>query len=374
MTGKKIAIVGAGASGLFLAKFLSEYSGIQVVVFEKNRQVAAKVRASGGGKANIFNRDVRPEHYNCPDFAADLLAKYTPKMLEKQFSQWGLLTVSDEEGRVYPVTQFSQTVVNILCAFSSPNVQIETEYEVQHIEYQNHKWIVNDYPLTFDYLVFASGSPANILPKNATHYNAFLDDLHLKTNALQPSLVGFRLLDYPKSLSGCRAKAFVSLYQKNRLVHKELGEVTFKDEGVSGIVVMNLSAYYGRLPKQDNCRLQFNFTYWNETFDVGSFLKGGHLPDGLLHPKLLAYYEKKPFDIQKLSFDIKDLYPMEAAQVCHGGIDLSEVDSDFRIRRYPQLYALGEMLDVDGLCGGYNLFFAFASAAIAARSLLGRDE
>ena len=368
MTDKKIAVVGAGASGLFLAKSLSECAGFHVVVFEKNRQVAAKVRASGGGKANIFNRDVRPEHYNHPEFVETLLKNYNPEMLEKQFAKWGLVTVSDEEGRVYPATQFSQTVVDILCDFPSQIVSVETEYEVQSVEYQKNKWIVNDCPCQFDAVVLASGSPANMIPKNSAHYNAYLHQLNLKTKPLQSSLVGFKLKDYPKSLSGCRAKAIVSLFQGKNLVHKELGEVTFKDNGISGIVVMNMSAYYRRLATQRNCSVKLNLTYWDEDFDVKAYLSSGHSLTGLLHPKLLAYYHKKPFNIQGLTFDILETYPLESAQVCNGGIDLSEVDAEFRLHRYPQLYALGEMLDVDGVCGGYNLFFAFASAAVVAKS------
>jgi len=80
-------------------------------------------------------------------------------------------------------------------------------------------------------------------------------------------------------------------------------------------------------------------------------------------------YQQKSFSITRFSFPIAETYPLETAQVCHGGIDLSEVNADFSAKRYPKMFILGEMLDVDGVCGGYNLFFAFASAAIAARRM-----
>lgn len=364
----RVAIVGAGASGLFMAKKLSEDTRYQVVVFEKNRQMAAKLRASGGGKANIFNREVRPEHYNAPDFLSKLLSKYSPKDLDDQFSKWGLVTISDEEGRVYPASQFSQTVVDVLCDVPS-NVTFELNYEVQNIDYQNNKWNINDYTETFDYIVLASGSPANIIPKNRTHYNAYLKKIGLRNNQLQSSLAGFVLKDYPKSLSGCRTKAIVSLFQGKNLIHKELGEITFKDDGVSGIVIMNMSAYYWRLPSQENCRLEINLCYWDENFDISGYLSRNHTVTGLLHPKLAVLYQNNPFPITRLSFPIVSTYPLESAQVCHGGIDLSEVNADFRAEHYPKMFILGEMLDVDGLCGGYNLFFAFASAAMAAKEL-----
>ena len=360
---KHIAIIGAGASGLFLAKKLSESPDMDVTVFEKNRQVGAKLRASGGGKANIFNRDIRPEHYNQPEFVAELLQHYSPEQLENQFSEWGLVTITDEEGRVYPASQFSQTVVDVLTHYPNENVQLVTNYDVQHLDYKNRKWKINDSPTLFDVLVLASGSPAGMIPKNQRNYNHYLQDLALKINHLESSLSGFILKDYPKSLSGCRTKAVVSLYQNKKLIHKESGEITFKDDGVSGIVIMNLSAYYRRLPSTKNCRLEINLTYWNENFDTDAYLRDNRNTTGLLHPKLAALYQQKPFDIHRLAFQIDDTYPLEGAQVCHGGIDLSEIDGNFSAKRFKNLYILGEMLDVDGVCGGYNLFFAFVSAA-----------
>ena len=364
-----IAIVGAGASGLFLAKKLSGHPHLDVTVFEKNRQVGAKLRASGGGKANIFNRDIRPEHYNQPEFVAELLRHYPPEQLENQFAAWGLVTVTDEEGRVYPASQFSQTVVDVLTTYPSDNVQIITDCDIQHIEYKNDKWKVNDFTTAFDALVLATGSPAGMIPKNQRNYNSFLQKLTLKINPLQPSLSGFILKDYPKSLSGCRTKAIVSLYQDKNLIHKEFGEITFKDDGVSGIVIMNLSAHYRRLPSTKNCRLEINLTYWDEHFDTNTYLKRNQSVTGLLHPKLAALYQQQPFPIQKLTFQIEDTYALDTAQVAHGGIDLSEIDSTFAARNHHNLFILGEMLDVDGVCGGYNLFFAFASAGVVAEDI-----
>ena len=366
---KHIAVIGAGASGLFLARKLSESKDVEVTLFEKNRQVGAKVRASGGGKANIFNRDVQPDHYNQPAFIATLLQQYSPEQLEHQFATWGLVTVSDEEDRVYPASQFSQTVVDVLTDFASDNIYVKTEYNIQHIEYQHNKWKIDDYPTLFDTLVLASGSPAGIIPRNQRGYNSYLQDLSLKINMLQPSLAGFILKDYPKSLSGCRTKAIVSLYQGDKLIHKESGEITFKDDGVSGIVIMNLSAYYRRLPSTKNCRLEINLTYWDEHFDTNTYLRHNQSVTGLLHPKLAALYQQKPFPIQQFSFQIEDTYALDTAQVAHGGIDLSEIDGHFAAKRFKSLYILGEILDVDGVCGGYNLFFAFASAAMVAKRI-----
>ena len=137
---------------------------------------------------------------------------------------------------------------------------------------------------------------------------------------------------------------------------------------------MNLSAHYLRLPSRENCRLAVNLIYWDESFDVAAYLERHGSVTGLLHPKLAALYRTKPFPVTALTFPIEETYPMDTAQVCHGGIDLSEIDGEFASKTHPNLYILGEMLNMDGVCGGYNLFFAFASAALAAEHLLGTAD
>ena len=166
---------------------------------------------------------------------------------------------------------------------------------------------------------------------------------------LQPSLVGFVIKDYPKSLSGCRVKVIASLYQRERLIHSEPGEVTFKDDGVSGIVILDLSAYYNR---------------------VAEHLRKYHSLRGLLHPKLNELYERQPFDVKKFKMEIQDTYDLAFAQVSHGGIDINEVDDNFGLKKYPGIHVTGEILDMDGVCGGYNLFFAFASALVVSNTVL----
>ena len=182
-------------------------------------------------------------------------------------------------------------------------------------------------------------------------------------------MVGFKLDDYPAFLSGCRCKAICSLYQKDKLIYQEAGEVTFKDDGVSGIVILNLSARYNRLKDKRDCYIGFNFMYDEPDYDVDEHLRKHHNLCGLLHPKLNRLYERKQFNIKDLRFKITDTYELEFAQVCTGGISVEEINEDFELKKYPKIYAIGEMIDIDGICGGYNLFFAWASAYLCAQSL-----
>ena len=365
---KRIAIIGAGASGLFLAKKWSGKNDVEVCVFEKNKQVGTKLRASGGGKCNLFNTFVDAKCYNHSAFAEKLQLKVTPARLQHEFEEMGLQMVADEEGRVYPLSQFSQTVVDVLSANLEENIHFEMGYEVKKVFKQDGSWHINDYPIPFDEVVFASGSPANMIPKNRKNYNGYLTDFNISVKDFQPSLVGFVIKDYPKMLSGCRVKVIASLYQRETLIHSEPGEVTFKDDGISGIVILNLSAYYNRLEDQSDCFVELNFLYANPDYDVAQHLCKYHSLRGLLHPKLNELYERHPFDVKKYKMAIEGTYDLAFAQVCHGGIDLDEVDDHFALKKYPGIYVTGEMLDMDGICGGYNLFFAFASALVVAEN------
>lgn len=364
-----IAIVGAGASGLFLMKKLACHKDVLICVFEKGKHAGAKLRASGGGKANIFNSKIQPDGYNHPAVIKKLLTRVSPKILQTEFENMGLSMIEDEEGRMYPSSQFSQTVINVLLNPKPENAHLVTDCEVQHIRPVNGLWKINDCPVFFDKVILASGSPANMILKNQRNYNAYLTDFNLKLIPQEPSLVGFRTDRCNKLLSGCRTKAIVSLYQRQRLIHREIGEVLFKEDGISGIVILNMSAYYNRLSDRRDCRLELNFLYFDEHFDTQNHMRRFGNFRGLLHPKLHALYEQNPFDIKKYKLPIKGVYDMDCAQVCHGGIDLDEVDANFALNRYPGIYVAGELLDIDGICGGYNLFFAFASALVIATEI-----
>lgn len=366
----KIAIIGGGSGGLFAAKMLSTHQNIQVCLFEKNEHIASKLRASGGGKANILNRCIQSEHYNNSDFMNCFLQKVNYKTIYKVFSDMGLKMSVDEENRVYPSTFFSMTVLDVLLNNLSPHIQILCNYNVQKLTEQNGKWKINDYPTLFDKVILSTGSPANIISKNLFDFENYLHDLKLTKRDYIPSLVGFKIKNYPNSLFGCKAKAEVTLFQERNIIHREKGEVVFKEDGISGIVILNISSYYNRLKTKNNCSLSLNFLFDDNNYNIDNHLKKHHQLCGLLHPKLNKLYMQHPFDLRDFKLEIAELYGLESAQVCSGGIDLDEINENFELNKYPNLYVIGEMLDIDGVCGGYNLFFAFASAYTVVKDLI----
>lgn len=369
-----IAIIGAGASALFAAKRLSLRKDVTVHIYERSQKAGTKLRASGGGKANIFNTDIRGCHYNHPEFMEHLLQTVNSETIRHEFEMMGLRLHVDEEGRVYPATLFATTVLDLLMNGLPDNVTFLFERPVERLYYSNGKWLINSKKHKFDKVILATGSPAGMIEKNRIGYNDYLKPLQLQCVPLESSLSGFRLQRYPRYLFGCRVKAEVSLWQGRELRHRECGEVVFKEDGISGIVVLNCSAIYNRLQSKKGCSVSLNLLYNDDDFNVAAHLKRFHGLEGVLHPKLIRLYNEAPFDLRDLRFDIAGTYDLDGAQVCSGGIALSEIDDDFQLRKHPGLYAMGEILDIDGVCGGYNLFFAFASAYKVTEALTNRGE
>ena len=366
---KEIAIIGAGAAGLLAAVKLSVRDDLQVTVYEKSPKAAAKLRASGGGRANILNTNILPNHYNHEAFMEKMLQKADYAALRDEFHAMGMSTCADEEGRVYPATLFAPTVVNVLFNRLGFNVQIRYESPVLTLTAVKGKWRINDEKCLYDTVIMASGSPAGMNVQKQKDYNRYLSTIPIKTKKLIPSLTGFIIRNYPKSLFGCRTRAEVSLFSHHHLIFKEKGEITFKEEGLSGIVILNCSAHYNRLPSHEDCQLSLNLLPDDTTTDVKKHLQQFGTLAGILHPKLCQLYERHSFDLRDFKMEIEGTYGMESAQVCSGGIRVEELGPDFQLKRHPGLYAIGEMVDIDGVCGGYNLFFAFASAKIATESL-----
>lgn len=351
----KIAIIGGGACGLLLANLL-EKQNISYELFEKSL-IGRKLLASGNGKANLGNLVVKEDCYNA-SLGFSLVQEYQ----EKLFLFWqecGLYTKTDEEGRIYPYSESSLSVLQIL---QKKKLHILENYPITSITKLNSKYYLNEVRGPFDKVVLAMGSIASFLPKKQKDFYAPLASLKINMTPLQPSLVGFKLQGNFKRLFGLRVKCKASLLQEEKVIHQELGEVIFKNDGISGICIMNLSSYYARLTSKKNCRISLDL-YPNQTIELTD------MQDllGLFHPKLVEYFKEfSKEEIQRFihdfSFPILGVYDFEFAQVVSGGVSLEEVDEHLRLKKDPNIFIGGELLDVDGVCGGYNLMFAFCSA------------
>ncbi|MCR5787364.1 MAG: aminoacetone oxidase family FAD-binding enzyme [Acholeplasmatales bacterium] len=375
----KIAIIGGGASGLFVASYLKrKFHNIDITIFDRNKSLGRKLLATGNGKCNFANYKAIPQDYNNSSFIEKLFKICPKENVINYLSSLGLMFYFDDEGRMYPITNSSQTILSLFTSDLS-DTKIRLETTIDKIQKKDDKFIILNE--VFDYVVLATGSNASIDESKVNSTYAYLDSLKININPLRPSLVGFKSCDKEiKFLKGYRSKAEVILYHNDKPIFKEKGEVMFKDDGISGIVVMNASHYYNKgdsisinlLPNISKEEFEYKVKErMNKCNNIDYYLAT------TIHPVLLQYLKKKnitsPEKIYKFLTDynpqITDTYSFKEAQVSKGGIDVNDINDDFSLKKYKNIFALGELLDINGVCGGYNLLYAFTSALVCARKL-----
>ena len=377
---KRLAIIGGGASGVLTAILLNDK--YDVCIFEGQSRILKKVLASGNGMCNLTNVAFNDINNLKDKYNVELDEVFTKFDLEKcinTFSDLGLVIKKDNEGRFYPYSKKANSVVHVLNrALEKKNVKIYTYTLINSILKKDRFILNNKYEA--DIVVFATGSKASITYK----YNGYdmLNDMGLKLKPIEESLVGLKCKENIKSLSGLRVKANVDMYIDDKHINTNFGEVQFKDEGISGIVVMEESRFYQR---GKNNSLSLDFVYDYKKDELASLLETLYNKYGTYEEALMAFVPKMlAIDIAKKSKSINDLvanlkeyklnitstYGFENAQVCKGGLSLDEIDlNTFEAKKIKDLYITGEVLDVDGTCGGYNLHFAWASAYIVSSTL-----
>ncbi len=334
-----------------LANLLNEKK-IDYTIFNKGK-IGRKILASGNGRCNISNTNLNKNSYN-NEFAYKLVNDNINDLFDL-FNKLHIYTKSDNEGRLYPLSESSQSVLNILLKNISNDKIIDLE--INSINKKNDKYYLNNSYGPFDKIIIAIGSNASyIKPYNSIN---IINELNIKFNQFKPSLVGFKTSLKLKEISGVRQKGNVSLYKDDKLIHSEDGEFIFKDDGISGICIMNLSSYYQRLDDRSKTYIKLDLSPNNDY----KYL------DSVLNPKLLNYINKNNINYHNFIIPIKDVYDFEFAQVSNGGIDISEINNNLSLKKDNNIYVGGEIIDVDGLCGGYNLMFAFTSAIIISKNI-----
>ena len=338
----KVAIIGAGATGLFLANLLND-NNIDFTIFNSGK-VGRKILASGNGRCNIANTNLDISKYHDNELVNKLL-KNKNKVFD-EFNKLKIYLKEDDEGRLYPISESSLSVLNILTK-NIKNKIIDTL--VIDIEKMNNKYVINHLYDDYDKVIVTIGSVSSVEDSNIYDIINFFD---LSFNMFKPSLVGFKVKNKIKFISGVRSKCNVSLYNDNKLIHSENGEVIFKDDGISGICIMNLSSYYAHLDKVSNPYIKIDLLKGNKYDSLES----------VIHPKLLEYINSYNINPNSFILNIADTYGFRNSQVSKGGVDISSLNDDLSLKSDNNVYFGGEIIDVDGICGGYNLFFAFLCA------------
>ena len=402
-------IVGAGASGLMAACELSKTTS-SILILEKMNAPGKKILATGNGKCNMTNMHMDA---GCFRGSGQPLAMYglsllSPDGLRDYFYQMGLFTM-ERNGYVYPVTEQAKTVLNtMLFQLKKNNIPIHLNEKVIKI---NQK-AANDFEIETNqdtyrakHIILACGGKAN--PKLGSDGSGYdlAKQLHLKIKKPMPALTA---LCSPKkifkSLSGVRSKGCLSYFTNDGHYLKEEGELQLTAYGISGIPVFQISRFViNDLEQKKECEVEFDF-FPEYTFqDLKNILKDfRHIPgmccqdiiSGLIHDKWVPVLlgesgingKDAPKDVPEKKWNkliqLFKQYPIpvngyrdfEFAQASQGGVLSSCLSEELESRKHPGLYVTGELVDVDGTCGGYNLHWAFTSGYMAAKSIAGRQE
>lgn len=391
---KKVIVVGLGASGAIAAIKASENN--EVLVLEKQSSPLKKILVTGNGKCNLWNKHLFKENLDIEKYYHTDNYDLLNKILKKRFEVYDFLTkdlnifTKEKNEYIYPYSKSASSIKEILeQKLASNNVDVILNFEVTNIEKKNNKIYVynsiGEY-YTCDKLIISKGNKSGQLGQDIT--DDLENNLKVKLNEKYPSLVPITLsTPFLKEWNGIRTDAKLTLYNNDKLIKQETGEVQLTDYGISGIVTLNLSGYVNRLKGEKKIEIDFvedisEEDFYNKLINIKSNNKVETVLETLFNYKLLFILLKKSNikkdtiwntltkkQIKKLVHLIKHFeckvdktLDFNRSQVTTGGISLKELDETLKIDK--DIYVTGEVLDVDGICGGYNLAFAFITGFI----------
>ena len=395
---RDIVIIGGGAAGMAAAIRAAQRPENRVTLLERQARVGRKLLSTGNGRCNLTNMEAGVSHYHGmnPDFVRPALKAWPPERVLELFEGLGLKTVTEYGGRVYPMSDHAGSVLDVLrLALEQTGVDVRTGSPVVGLRRRNGRFIVEteQETLTADRVIAACGGCAGSKLGGVMDGYTLLKALGHSRTALYPALTQLRTApDYPRALKGIRADAAVSLRQGKRVLAQSHGDVLFTETGLSGTAVFEISrACAGQegltaelclFPEPEAELLTLLYrrrTQWADqpanqilTGTVQSRLgqmlckyagiSGGDSIGSLSDRQLAALAAA----MKAFCLPVTGVSGFEAAQVTAGGIKTDEFDPEtMESRLVPGLYACGEVLDVDGDCGGFNLQWAWASGLLA---------
>ncbi len=400
--GRKGIVVGGGASGM-AAAIMAARQGAEVVILEHMDRIGKKLLATGNGKCNLTNLSIRNDCYHCsyPEFPMKVLKHFPVQDTLHFFEELGLMT-KNKNGYIYPNSEQATAVLDLLrLELNRRKVEVVLNCKIHQIEQTAKKIFqirTNQGDFSSDFLILATGSKAApVTGSDGTGYLLAKRFGHRIIPPL-PALVQLRCDGkYFKQLAGVRCGAKIMLYSCGEFLAEDTGELQLTDYGISGIPTFQISHFAAKqLALQKDVRAVLDFMPEKSKKDMHRFLiqRAKKLPDikcqdfltGVLHKKLAAVLFKLadiPLgllakDVQdnswrRLTRQIKSLEAVvtatnsyEQAQVCCGGVDTHELMPEtLESRLVSGLYLVGELLDVDGICGGYNLQWAWSTGCLA---------
>lgn len=406
----RVGIIGAGASGVFAALILKQ-NYIDTTVIERNANALKKIYATGNGRCNFTNRNVSYKNYHGenPKFTISAIKKFDNYDVIEFFNDMGIPEVELENGKIFPKSlQASSIVKQMMCLANHLEVEFIYDSFVDDVRKDGDVFEVksNDSIYKFDYLIIACGSKA--YKKSGSDGNGYILMEKLGHNIVKthPGIVQLRLNgDSFKKMSGTKFKANAKLVVDDEEVFEFYHDVLFTDYGISGPTILQLSGEAIRAKKKgldvkiriDTVDLDENKLYEHLIYiiSLNYYKKINELLVGLINDNLIEEVlnqanieydinvcELSKEEIYKLAHTLKNLefsvsgYKDEdSGQITCGGVDTDEINpSTMESKKIKNLYIIGEIMDVDGDCGGYNLQWAFSSAYSCAMSIIKKEN
>ena len=402
-----IGIIGAGASGMAAALAAAENPDVQVILLERQARVGRKLSATGNGRCNLTNLHANKDSYHGDDpaFAAVAMERFSVADTLEWFADLGLYTVAEDSGRVYPYSDQANSVVDVLrFALEKDNIRLEAGFEVEKVKKTVEGFRVDGTGGTIvcDKLIIACGGLAGSKLGGSMSGYKLLRSFGHRCTKLRPTLVQLKS-DWHGSaaLKGVRANCRAEILKDGEIFSTSAGELQFTEYGLSGPVIFEISRDVCSTKGDWCCRLDF-LPDRDERWLLNQLLtrrktrlKAEDLLTGILHNRLgrvitqsvgisgyVPISQLEEYEIAMVAkavkhFEVSLTEPMgmDRAQVTAGGIVTGEFDPEtMESKLVSGLYACGEVLDIDGDCGGYNLQWAWSSGKMAGMSAGGNTK
>lgn len=397
----KIAIVGGGVSGLAAGCLLAE-AGFSVSVFERKNRVGKKLLATGNGRANVSNEDLSPGHWHSESpLPFDPGTYFSAEARREFFDALGIDLVEEDRGKLYPSTLQARTVLNALRRrlFAAGGEEVvETCIDAIEQSAGGFRLVSGDNSFFADKVIVAAGGMA--MPQSGSDgkgYGLMKAFGHKKTRTFPGISALLCESPYLKHLNGTKIQGTVTLFRNGEKIASEGGEILLAKDGISGPPVLDLARDVGER-KGDYAVAFPMLNHLEQLPDYRNILEGrSYLPvaakdflDGILSNKWVHVVLKEcglngeePMDqlaweererllnlLFAFTLPVTGVRGFDYAQVTCGGMALDGFSCELESNYAPGLYAAGEVLDVDGDCGGYNIHWALASAHRIARAII----
>ncbi len=395
----RVLVIGGGAAGMMAALTAAE-NGHAVTLLERQGRVGRKLMATGNGRCNLTNHHVSPSHYHgeTPDFCRHALAAFDVGSTLLYFAGLGLLTTAEDSGRVYPFSNMAGSVLDVLrFALENSGIDLRTGCVVTAIKEKGNTFLVrteSGEEFAADRVILAAGGAAGGKVGGVMDGYQLAKGLGHHRTALYPSLVQIRTdPTYPRALKGVKAEAAVTIRRGGEVLAQNRGEVLFTEYGVSGPVIFDISRAAATggdgltvtLDLFPDWEPQEALDWLRQRRDSAGDREAGTLLTGALHSRLgqmvckaAGFTNQRAADLSDgdlrriaaqakgFALPVSGVCGFDQAQVTAGGLRCDEFDPrTMESRLVPGFYACGEVLDIDGDCGGYNLQWAWSSGRLA---------